>query len=191
MELFNCAGGQIILPLQLPLVDREDGGNLVVVPPREVWERSELDRDELVAWSLLVAATGKAMLESLPQLEGGCINYWEAGNWGLNDKAEPVGQKIASQSRKVHLHLLGRSPKATSDSWRWGEAPKFPDFTERFTWAANNRPLTNKECSDVVCRVSEILQDDYAFRVEQIEAVSTCSTCGYPTTTAHEQCSSN
>ena len=191
MELFKCDGGQIVLPFELPLIDREDGGNLVVVPPREVWERSELDREELVEWSLLVAATGSAMLEALPQLEGGCINYWEAGNWSLNEDAEPIGPKTAPLSRKVHMHLLGRSRNAKSESWRWGEAPKFPDFKDRFTWAANNRPLTPSECRDVVYRVTKTLLDKYEFTPSRVVPFSTCAKCGYPTCGQYHECSSN
>lgn len=191
MELFKCDGGRIILPFELPLVDRQDGGHLVVVPPREVWERSALDREELVEWSLLVAATGSAMLEALPQLAGGCINYWEAGNWSLNEDAEPVGPKTAPDSRKVHLHLLGRSRNAKSDSWRWGEAPKFPDFKDRTTWASSNRPLSPSECRDVVYRVTQTLLDKYEFTVNRVVPFSTCAKCGYPTSGQHEQCSSN
>ena len=191
MELLKCAGGRIILPFELPLVDREDGGNLIVVPPREVWERSELDREELIEWSLLVAATGRAMLEILPQLEGGCINYWEAGNWSLNEDADPIGPKTAPHSRKVHLHLLGRSRNAKSDSWRWGEAPRFPEFKDRYAWAAKNRPLMPSECSDVVSLVIQLLEDRYEFTLNRLELVSTCAKCGYPTSSQHEQCSSN
>jgi hypothetical protein len=61
--LFTCTDGEVSLP-HLLLCDREDGGHLVVHPPREVWERSLLPPAELAAWSLLVAATGKTMLET-------------------------------------------------------------------------------------------------------------------------------
>jgi hypothetical protein len=37
-------------------------------------------------WSFLVTAAGKAMLDVLPQLQGGCINYFDAGNWQLHDQ---------------------------------------------------------------------------------------------------------
>ena len=33
------------------------------------------------------------MLETLPQLDGGCINDWEAGNGALNNETEPKGAK--------------------------------------------------------------------------------------------------
>jgi hypothetical protein len=74
--LFTCAGGVVMLPDdQLVFVDRRDGGHLIVNPPRVVWERGELTAEELTRWSFLVAATGNAMLDVLPQLDGGCINY--------------------------------------------------------------------------------------------------------------------
>jgi len=161
-KLFSCRGGDIFLPDEtLVLVDRLDGGNLIVNPAREVWERSELTPAELTHWSFLVAATGKAMLDVLPQLEGGCINYWEAGNWALNEQAEPAGPKTARAHRKVHLHLLGRSRTATHPSWRWGEAPRFPDFAERHSWAAGFKQLNADECRAVIQRVEILLRDTY------------------------------
>jgi hypothetical protein len=77
------------------LVSREHGGNLVVNPPRTVWERSELTPAELTQFGFLVSAADRAMLDVRPQLGRGCINCWEAGNWALNDEAEPKGRKDA------------------------------------------------------------------------------------------------
>lgn len=113
--LLRSDGGTLTLPdRQSLLVGRENGGNLVINPPRPVWERSELTADELTQFAFLVSAAGRAMIDSLPQLAGGCINYWEAGNWALNDAAEPPGRKTARAYRQMHLHLLGRSPMSTS-----------------------------------------------------------------------------
>lgn len=162
--LLMGAGGSVVLPdRQLVLVDRNDGGNLIVNPPREVWERSELSVAELTNWSFLVAATGRAMIDVLPQLEGGCINYWEAGNWALNHAASPKGPKRAPEFRRVHMHLLGRSRQATG-AMQWGEAPKFPDFAQRHEWAAKNEQLTRDECHAVVERTLEILRTRYGIR---------------------------
>jgi GNAT superfamily N-acetyltransferase len=158
--LLTCAGGTLVLP-QLVLVDRRDGGHLIVNPPREVWERSELSRDELIQWSCLVAAAGRAMIDVLPQLAGGCINYWEAGNWALHDMADPGGRKDPRVHRRVHLHLLGRSPHATDPSWQWGEAPRFPPFEQRLQWAASLTPLTVDECDAVVTRTRQRLKAHY------------------------------
>ena len=138
--LFRSDGGTLVLPdAASVLCSRLDGGNLQVLPPRPVWERNELTADELTQWSFLVAAAGAAMLDALPQLEDGCINYWEAGNWALHDAADPVGPKLACDYRRMHLHLLGRSRTATHPSWRWGESPRFPEFAERHTWSAGLR----------------------------------------------------
>jgi hypothetical protein len=162
-SLLACSGGTVVLPdRSLVLVDREDGGNLIVNPPRPVWERSELTPEELTAWSFLVAGTATAMLETLPQLRGGCINYWEAGNWALNDAAAPAGRKDPREHRRVHMHLLGRSPRAQHAEWQWGEAPMFPRFADRFEWAARFQQLTTAECDAIVKRTVEILKSKYA-----------------------------
>jgi GNAT superfamily N-acetyltransferase len=158
--LFQGAGGAVVLPT-LVLVDRRDGGHLVIDPPREVWERSELTREELLQWSLLVAATGRAMIDVLPQLSGGCINYWDAGNWALHDAAEPNGRKDPRRHRRVHLHLFGRNPNATHPSWQWGEAPRFPPFAERQQWASSFEPLTAAECDAIVARATMLLTTRY------------------------------
>jgi hypothetical protein len=177
--LFRCAGGDVVLPSpELVLVDRLDGGNLVVNPPRAVWERSELSAFELTQWSFLVAATGRAMLDTLPQLERGCINYWEAGNWALNDEAPPAGRKEGPLHRQVHLHLLGRSREARDPSWQWGEAPRFPLYRERFAWAATFQRLTADECTRVIARTAELLRVvyDVPLHTELVQ----CLECTYP-----------
>lgn len=160
--LLSCAGGDIALPDPLlVLVDREDGGALIVDPPRPVWERSLLRPEELATWSYLVAAAGEAMLAVLPQLEGGCINYWEAGNWALNREAAPAGPKKAPEFRRVHMHLLGRSRSATSADCAWGEAPRFPSFAARHQWAAGNRQLRVDECEAIVAKARLLLAEKY------------------------------
>lgn len=181
LTILECQGGEIVLPdPTLVLVGREDGGNLIVKPPRPVWERSELSPDELSRWSFLVAATGRAMLDALPQLDGGCINYWEAGNWALNIEAEPKGSKTAPEYRRVHAHLLGRSRTSSDPSLRWGEAPKFPDFADRFSWAAGHDRLKPGECRTVVEMVEQTLTSRYGFEPAQITRWRTCSGCRYP-----------
>ena len=168
----------------LILISRESGGNLVVNPPVPVWERSELTRDQLMRWSFLVAAAGRAMLDCLPQLEGGCINYWEAGNWALNEFADPKGPKKARDHRKVHLHLLGRSPLSTDPSWKWGESPVFPAFHEKHTWSARYKRLTPAECRAIVDRATTLLKTHYEMDDAQIQMSTDCSRCGYPSAVA-------
>ena len=168
LALHTCSSGTLICPGTV-LCDRQDGGHLIVNPPRPVWERSELTPLELTRWSCLVAATGRAMLEVLPGLQDGCLNYWEAGNWALNDRAEPPGPKNVQAHRRVHLHVFGRSRKAVHPDWRWGESPKFPDYAESKSWAARLAPLTVQECDAVVGRVKTLL--DGHFRLPELMSV--------------------
>jgi diadenosine tetraphosphate (Ap4A) HIT family hydrolase len=179
------------------LLSREDGGNLLVLPPREVWERGELTPAELTDWSFLVAAAGQAMLKVLPQLDRGCINYWEAGNWALNFAAEPhgagssksgfSGMKSGPEHRRVHLHLLGRSRNAVDPSWQWGEAPKFPDYADRQAWAAKHELLNAAECGQIVAETERVLRERYSFTPQQIAPWETCTACGYPMVVTPEQ----
>ena len=180
--LFSCHGGHLALPDRASLlVSRENGGNLVVNPPRPVWERSELTPAELTAFALLVAAAGRAMIDVLPQLAGGCINYWDAGNWALNHEAEPKGRKDARTHRTMHLHLLGRSPASTDPAWAWGESPIFPRFAEKETWAAAFERLAAAECYQIVRHADALLRTTYGLMSGQIAGWSPCDRCGYPT----------
>ena len=180
LTLFAGPGGRVTLPDRSALLlDREAGGNLRILPPRIVWERGELSPGELTAFGFLVAATGYAMLGALPQLDGGCINYWEAGNWALNDDAEPRGRKIARQHRAMHLHLLGRSPSGP----RWGESPLFPDYADRLTWAADHQRLSPLECLNIVALTHRRLETFYSVPVGKLSATAACRDCGYPTPT--------
>jgi hypothetical protein len=159
--LVNHAGGTVALPAK-PMNHRSDGGHLLVNPPRQVWERTELSVVELTQWACLVAATGQAMLETLPQLAGGSLNYWEAGNNSLNDLAPPVGAKNPKLHRKMHLHIFGRSKDASHPDWQWGEPPQFPKFASSATWAAQFSPLNSDECAAIRVRIEELLATKYA-----------------------------
>jgi len=160
--IYKGAGGTVVLP-KMVFLDRADGGHLIVNPPHDVWEQSELAPLDLAHWCFLVGAIGRAMIDVLPQLEGGCVNYFEAGNWALNDAAPPKGKKKrAADYRRVHMHVFGRSPQARHPSWRWGEAPRLPDYKERQKWAAGFAPLTEKECKAIVKQAKDILRRRYA-----------------------------
>ena len=184
IPLLVSPGGTLLLPDRSSvLLDRADGGNLVVLPPRPVWERSELTREELSQWSYLVAAAGRAMLDVLPQLEGGCINYWEAGNWALNDDAPPVGRKRGEQYKRVHLHLLGRSPGSENPASRWGESPVFPRYADRLTWSSTFQRFSPDECRAIVAETARQLTAKYEVDQARVIAGATCPGCGYPAVT--------
>jgi len=165
----------VLLPGQV-LLDREDGGHLVAMPPRRVWDQSELSPAEVAAFSWLVVACGKSMMVELPALRDGCVNYWDAGNWSLHDRALPPGRKEPRAHRVVHVHIFGRSPGARDPAWAWGESPAFPRFDDRQAWMAPFRPLDAGECRRVVTRLAAEWQRGFAPGHSQCE----CSACGYP-----------
>ena len=77
----------------------------------------------------------RAMLETLPQLVGGCLNYWDAGNWALNPAAEPAGPKDPRIARVLHQRSpasreASRSDVAAGPACRsvspWSSQPKNP-----------------------------------------------------------------
>jgi len=152
------------------LSPREMSGTAASSPPAE-----------LTLWSFLVAATGSAMLGVLPPLEGGCLNYWDAGNWGLNRNAEPEGPKTGRESRRTHLHLLGRSVASTDPSWKWGEAPSWPSYAGRYAWAAGRERLDATECRRIAARIETCLKTRYAMTADQISPWAPCPGCAYPT----------
>jgi diadenosine tetraphosphate (Ap4A) HIT family hydrolase len=159
--LIQNSAGLVALPVH-PMNHAADGGHLLVNPPRPVWERCELDACELTRWASLVAATGQAMLETLPQLSSGCLNYWEAGNNSLNDQAYPVGPKNPKSHRKMHLHVFGRSPQAQHPDWKWGEPPRFPKFADSALWVRQFSSLGVDECEAIRVRIEALLQTKYA-----------------------------
>ena len=98
--LLRPPGATVCLPDPATImIDRADGGQLVVNPPRARLGAHGVGRPGARRWNVLVAATARAMLECLPQLHGGCINYWDAGNWALNDAADPAGPKAGPDHR--------------------------------------------------------------------------------------------
>lgn len=177
--IFRGTSGAVALPdPRTTMIDRANGGQLVVYPARRVWDRTALEAVELTQWNFLVAAAAAAMLDTLPQLRDGCINYWDAGNWALHDEAVPLGPKAGPAHRVLHLHLVGRSPHSTDPSWRWGESPFFPHYTDRFAWSEGNAPLLAAECVVLVTRLTHLLRERYGVEAAATDA---CARCGYPT----------
>jgi len=176
--LYRGPGGTVTLPdPKTIMIDRRDGGQLVVHPPRRVWDRTALDVAELTQWNFLVAAAAGAMLDTLPQLRDGCINYWDAGNWALNEAAAPAGAKTGPGHRVLHLHLIGRSPHSTDPSWAWGESPFYPHYRDRFAWSEGKAPLTAGECGVLVTRLHHLLFDRYGV---DAAGAAVCGRCRYP-----------
>jgi hypothetical protein len=49
--------------------------------------------------------------------------------------------------------VFGRSRDARHPAWLWGEAPAFPRFADRQSWARDFRPLTSSECASIAAAI--------------------------------------
>ena len=87
----------------------------------------------------------------------------QAMTWPEVDNLFRIGKrKRAPDYRRVHMHVFGRSPQARHPSWRWGEAPRLPDYKDRQRWAADFEPLTAAECKAIVKQATQLLKRRYA-----------------------------
>ena len=173
LTLLRGDGGALVLPDRVnaacqPGAGRQSGGQSAAIGLGT--QRAQRGRADPVRIPRR-APPGRAMIDVLPQLAGGCINYWEAGNWALNDEAEPRGRKEARSYRQMHLHLLGRSPASTDPAWKWGESPRFPAFAERHSWAAAVRTADRRR----------VLPDRQPHRRAAAHANTVCSPDKSPT----------
>jgi len=89
---------------------------------------------------------------------------------GARRSGRAQGPPKARDHRKVHLHVFGRSRKAKDPDWRWGEAPKFPDFIDSKTWSAKFERLRREECEAIGARVETLLTGKYGMHAGQIVA---------------------
>ncbi len=78
------------------------------------------------------------------------------------DFEQALRPKTPALHRKMHLHVFGRSPRATHPDWLWGEPPRFPAFVQS---EARTRQFTRLEDGEGVAlgaRIQELLGTRYA-----------------------------
>ena len=71
------------------------------------------------------------MIDVLPQLAGGCINYWEAGNWALNDEAEPKGARTRGRIAGCTCTCSGAVPRRPIRRGRGASRRSFRAFADK------------------------------------------------------------
>ncbi|OGM28187.1 hypothetical protein A2801_04105 [Candidatus Woesebacteria bacterium RIFCSPHIGHO2_01_FULL_41_10] len=128
-----------VLTLDRPHITRADGGHLVIVPKREIEDRTELTQEEAQELMKLSIAFGKAMKIALNKrgIDIERINYQENGNW----------------VPKMHLHLYGRARLAKTQ--KFGEALHFPKPETGFY--DNNVPLDEKDINEIKKEAEKLL----------------------------------
>ena len=130
-----------------PLVDREDGGHIVVVPKRRVVDRTQLEPKEAIELMRLTMVVGEAfgIVMNRRGVDIGRINYQDNGNWSV---FKPDGPQM-------HIHLYGRAKSAKFN--KYGEAI----FSKKMTdtdWYDNFKPLNEGDIKEIKQEILEILK---------------------------------
>ena len=123
-----------------PEVSRTDGGHLRINPKVKVIDRTQLPPELIIEVALLTVVAGKAMKAGLADrgIEIGRINYQDNGN----------------MNRYFHIHLYGRSPQATYNTY--GEPIKAArTIAERIP----QEPLTEQDCAAIRVKALEFAKE--------------------------------
>jgi len=78
------------------------------------------------------------------------------------DFEQALRPKTPALHRKMHLHVFGRSPRATHPDWLWGEPPRFPAFVQSEAWTRQFTRLEDGEGVALGARIQELLGTRYA-----------------------------
>ena len=129
-----------------PLIDRNDGGHIGIVPKKSKphrWQLPTKIAQEMMVLSMIV---GEAMKIGLNKrgIPVERINFQDNGNWSLGTK----------HRNKVHLHLFGRAKN--SKYQKRGESVNFPKRTKfRFLWKKLH-PLDSADIQEILNEVNKI-----------------------------------
>lgn len=133
-----------------PLVDRTDGGHIIIDPKAAAPNRQSLTPPQAIELMRLTLVAGEAMTVVLRKhgVDIGRINYQDNGNWSV---FKPEGPRL-------HYHLYGRAKGAVVQ--RYGQSLHFPHKDEAPAFYRTFRPLTNDDVEAVGREMASLLQTD-------------------------------
>jgi diadenosine tetraphosphate (Ap4A) HIT family hydrolase len=140
-KIYSARYFDIMVP-ETPHISREDGGHLVIVPKREVADRTQLTYKEAIELIKLSMIFGEALKKTLKMngIDVERVNYQENGNW----------------VPKMHLHLYGRAKSAVTQ--KYGEALNFPK-PETGVYDKNN-PLSDNDINKIKVEAEKLLASE-------------------------------
>jgi diadenosine tetraphosphate (Ap4A) HIT family hydrolase len=120
-----------------PLVDRHDGGHIIITPRNPVSDRQQLTPKQGIELMRLTMVIGEAMRTVLIAhgIDIGRINYQDNGNWSVFKPGGP----------QLHIHIYGRAISATKQPY--GQALFFPHREEHPECYDKLLPLTDDDIS--------------------------------------------
>ncbi len=120
-----------------PLIDRKDGGHILIIPKKSKEHRWQLKpklAEEVMVLSMIV---GEAMFKAMNNrgIKMDRINFQDNGNWSIGTK----------RKNKFHIHLFGRA--RNSKYQKRGESINFPLKKTKF-WK-ELKPLNKKDIQEM------------------------------------------
>jgi diadenosine tetraphosphate (Ap4A) HIT family hydrolase len=132
----------IVIAPERPLNCRDDGGHLILLKKSPVSDRSDLTKEEAIAFMRISMAVGRAMYDVL-KIER--MNYEDLGNWGLDEPGGP----------KMHLHFFGRARRQVHQI-RGQHIVLFPK--DHPLYQGHLKPLTEADIGALKARIAAVLK---------------------------------
>jgi diadenosine tetraphosphate (Ap4A) HIT family hydrolase len=100
VELFRANHFKVMYP-RIPLIDRKDGGHLLIFPLVKKLDRMHFTPEEAAEFMPFCKAVGRAFQEVMNEsgIEVVRLNWMDMGNWRLVPYDDP----------RFHLHIFGRA----------------------------------------------------------------------------------
>jgi diadenosine tetraphosphate (Ap4A) HIT family hydrolase len=133
-----------------PLVDREDGGHIVINPKIRIENLQQLTPIQGIELIRLTMVVGEAMEIVMNQhgVEVGRINYQDNGNWGVFKPEGPY----------CHLHIYGRAKGAKHQ--KYGQALNFPHWDEHPSFYEHLKPLNALDIESMRIEVARLMSHE-------------------------------
>ncbi len=132
-----------------PLVDRQDGGHIVISPKKRVKDLQSLTDEQAIELMRLLRTAGKAM-ETIMNLHGvdiGRINYQDNGNWGV----------FLPEGPYQHFHIYGRAKSAKVQPY--GQSLYFPHKNEKPEFYKNNKSLNAEDVTAIKKEIERLIEN--------------------------------
>ncbi len=129
-----------------PLIDRKDGGHILIIPKLKKEHRWQLPVKIVQEMAVLSMVVGEAMKKALNKrgIPVERINFQDNGNWSIGTK----------HKNEVHLHLFGRAKN--SKHQKRGESIRFPSKKTKF-WK-KLEPLNAGDIQLILKEINKLLK---------------------------------
>ena len=131
---------------KIPMVYREDGGHLILIPNRHVVDVRFFTPPEIVEYMKFIQIASTVMYTVLPKIgiPIGRVNYHDNGNLEAD-------KKIGAHQ---HLHIFGRSKESRQQIWK--DNLRFPPWDPEDSYYRNSTHFSQSEKNEIVLHFGEL-----------------------------------